>query len=147
MIRIHEDANNRIVYAQIGMLQNLINKSIHDALYEIGRENVVHARNLMEEKKTGAIYKLRGIPKQRSAPGEAPAIEEGDLWRNVDYAVRGHRQMEFGDKTQPGKFPYGRRLELGENIDARPHIGQTVRDKAKDSYLSFVRYAKKELRI
>lgn len=147
MIRIRENVNNRLVFAQISLLQNLVNKSIHKALYEIGRENVVHARNLMSQRKTGRIYIIDGKPHQASAPGEAPAILSGALFKNIDYAVRGFRQMEFGDKTQPGKFPYGRRLELGENIDARPHIGQTVKDKAKDSFNSFVRYAKRELQV
>lgn len=133
MIRIKSGSQNRRVFIKINNLTTDIKQALHGALYEIGQQHVVHCRNLLRKEKSGIHHP--GLPNRSSAPGEPPATQSGELLRHVGYVVSGNTEMEFGDKSQQGKAPYGRFLELNMN---RPHIGQTVKDQYKDTYNSLI---------
>lgn len=131
MIRMKSGSQNRRTFIRIDMLDKNLKLAIHGALCEIGQSHVVHCRNLLLKRKTGIHHP--GLPNRSSAPGEPPASQSGELLRHVRYITSGSDQMEFGDKSQQGKYPYGRRLEL--EMD-RPHISQTVKDQYKDTFTS-----------
>ena len=136
MIKIIEKKKNKKVFLKIDHLKSNSEQAIGFALYEIGRENVIHMRVLFKQPKTGRLYTIRGQVHQASAPGEAPARVSGALSRTANYIVRGYHQVEFGDKK-----PYGLYLERGtRNMAARPHVEQTVKDKAKDTMATLVSY-------
>ena len=144
MITMTPDVGNREVFFRISKMEKMTKKSIHNALFEIGKEHVDHAKELMLEKKTGRIYKIGKINHQASAPGEAPAILTRSLFSNLDYAVRGHQELEFGDKEQAGKLPIGKYLEEGTtNIEPRPHIGRTVMEQYRNTNNTLISYIKK----
>jgi hypothetical protein len=139
--------NNKVFY-QIENMPTTIKKAISGALYEIGGENVTHAKYMIFRRKTGRIYVIKGAFHQASAPYEPPANLSGDLARNLGYTVRGSSQMEFGDKAQPGKEPYGKYLEGGTiKMKPRSHIGATVKARFKNAENSFISYTKRELKI
>lgn len=135
--RVLKGKNNRRVFLQIERLEYNTRGAIHDALHEIGRENVRYTRALiLDRNKTGRVYIINGRRHQASAPGEAPANLSGRLERSVDYVVRGFTQMEFGDQV-----PHGRFLELGtDRIEPRPHLAATVRDRQKENINTLEQY-------
>lgn len=126
---------SRKVFIKLENLDKSMKKAIHGALCEIGAENVRHARGLLAEKKSGRIYRINGRTHQASAPYEPPANLSGDLSRSLGFVVSGSKQMEFGDKKQSGKAPYGLFLEQGTlKMKPRPHIIRTVRDQYKNTF-------------
>ncbi len=131
MIRMKSGSQNRRTFIRIDNLDKNLRRAIHGALCEIGQSHKVHCRHLFRKMKSGIHHP--GLPNRSSAPGEPPATQSGELSRHVGYIASGSNQMEFGDKSQQGKAPYGRFLEL--NMD-RPHISQTVKDQYKDTYTS-----------
>ena len=131
MIGMKSRAGNRNVFIKIDKLDRDIENAIHGALCEIGQSHVLHGRGLLLKKKGGIHHP--GLPNRSSKSGEPPATQSGELARHMAYVVSGHSEMEFGDKSQQGKFPYGKRLELEMN---RPHIGQTVKDEYKNTFTS-----------
>lgn len=134
MIRMKPGSQNRRTFIKIDTLGKDLKRAIHGSLCEIGQSHVVHCRSLLLKRKTGIHH--AGLPNRSSAPGEPPASQSGELLRHVKYITSGHDQMEFGDKSQQGKFPYGKRLELEMN---RPHISRTVKDEYKNTYNSLTR--------
>jgi hypothetical protein len=147
MIKAIPGRDNNKVFIQIEGLDKSVKKEIHNALHEIGRDNVVHCKHLIFARKTGRIYVINGAFHQASAPFEPPANLSGGLVRHLDYKVSGHHQMEFGDKPQQGKGPIGLFLEGGTvKMKKRPHIIKTVRDKYKDTENSLIGSMKKALK-
>lgn len=116
---------------------------IRKALYEIGSENVKYTRRLLTSgNRTGRVYRFRGRNHRASAPGEAPANRSGRLLRSIDYIVRSHKQMEFGDKVLYGKF-----LELGTSkMEPRPHLKTTVDKLARDAQETLNSWVDKEIK-
>ena len=131
MMGVREGSGNRRTFIKINNLDKNLRRHLHGALCEIGQSHVVHCRGLLLKRKSG--IKHPGLPNRSSASGEPPATQSGELARHIGYVASGNDQMEFGDKSQQGKFPYGRRLELEMN---RPHINQTVKDEYKNTYNS-----------
>ncbi len=137
MIRMKRGAQNRHAFIKIELLDKSVKSAIHSVLCEIGQSHTVHCRHLIFRRKTGRIYIIKGAFHQASAPGEPPANLSGELARHVGYIVSGHTQLEFGDKSQQGKAPYGMFLEHGtKKIKPRPHISRTVKDEYKNTYTS-----------
>ena len=137
MIRMKSGSQNRRTFIRINNLDKNVKREIHGALCEIGQSHTVHCRHLIFRRKTGRIYVIKGAFHQASAPGEPPANLSGELARHVGYVVAGHLEMEFGDKSQQGKAPYGMFLEGGtRKIKPRPHISRTVKDEYKNTYTS-----------
>ena len=140
-------AHNRRVFIKLNNMDRTMKSSIHSALHEIGAENVRHTRLKIFKRKTGRIYVINNQFHQASAPHEAPANLSGELARHVDYIVRGHSQMEFGDKKQSGKAPIGKFLELGTiKMKPRPHIKTTVQEKYKDTQVSLVDWVRRGMK-
>ena len=141
MIRLKSGSQNRRTFIKIDKLDKDVKQAIHSALCEIGQQHVVHCRILFRKMKSGIHHP--GLPNRSSAPGEPPAVQSGELSRHVGYVTSGSAQMEFGDKSQQGKAPYGRFLELNMN---RPHIGLTVKDQYKDTYTTLISSMERALR-
>lgn len=141
MINIKASLNSKNIFKRMKTLAVDIKRSINISLYGIGQENVRHARELMLERKTGRIYKIKGVEHQAAAPGEAPALLTANLFESVDYVVSGSHQVEFGVRV-----PYGLDQELGtEKMSAHPFIVPTAKAKQKDAYDEFVFNTKKVL--
>jgi HK97 gp10 family phage protein len=85
-------------------------------------------RRIMQDAKTGRIYRRRGVEHQASAPGQAPASDQGTLVRNitvevddaaltarVNSAAKHAVALEFGtDKMEPRPYM---RVSLDAKID------------------------------
>lgn len=146
MIKLRSGAKNRRTFIKINALDRRVKRAIHDALCEIGQSNTVHARHMIFRRKTGRIYIIKGAFHQASAPGEPPANLSGELARHIGYVVSGHKQMEFGDKSQQGKAPYGLFLEGGtKKMKPRKHISRTIQEQSRDTYTSLEDSMKKAL--
>lgn len=84
-------------------------------------------RRLMELPKTGRIYMRRKGEHQASASGEAPAIEEGDLYNSIKIVFQSRLEASVIADT-----PYARALEFGHDygggriIKARPFMQPAV---------------------
>lgn len=59
--------------------------------------------------KTGLIYKRRGVMHQASAPGEAPATDQGDLVSSIQMDVEKHNE----EVIVSAGTAYARMLEFG----------------------------------
>lgn len=142
-VSIKIDHKSRANLANIHVAPMGIARGLRNGLYEMGRENVKHTRNLIKDKrKTGRIYMIKGKPHQASAPGEAPATLSGELVRSVDYKVKGHTEMEFGDGVFYGKF-----LEDGTSkMEARPHLKTTVDDRSGENVTILSENVDKEIK-
>lgn len=131
------NVSNFKMYRKIFSIGFMTNKKLHQALFEIGKENVRHMENLMMGVKTGHIYKIKGNLHQASAPGEAPAILTGEVVRSLYYEVRGHKELEFGAKAKHAGW-----LEKGtKNMDPRPFVERTAHDRQGEAIDSIIKYA------
>ena len=127
-------------------IKRIFDKGIHNALYEVGAENLRYMKSLLDQEKSGRTYIFQGEEHIASAPGEPPANRSGILKSSMDYQVHGTDRLEFGDKTIPGRAPVGSYLELGtENIEARSHIEKTARDRQQEVYTALGANVKQEL--
>lgn len=96
---------------------------------------------IMDEPKTGRVYKRRGVEHQASAPGEAPASDTGTLVNS--------RRTEFNNEALSGKLIFSSRhampLERGtRNILPRPFARPALaesRDKINAAITGGVRAA------
>ncbi len=134
MITVTESRETKQTFIKIDKMPGATTKAVRGALYEIGSENVTHLRRMIRSKdKTGRVYGTH----RASAPGEAPSARPNSrLTRTLRYAVRGDYQVEFGDTA-----PYGEFLEHGtKNMEARPHVSRTVREKQRDTRTTFNKF-------
>jgi len=136
MINIYSTVKSKRVINKLLRAETETNKRLHDALCEIGSENVRHAKALMAEKKSGIVYNLKGRLHRASAPGEAPAIKSGRMQRNMYYKVSGHTELRFGSKV-----PHLRYTELGTKFMApRPLLIMTAEDRQGIVYNTLKNY-------
>ena len=128
---------------------NAISKGLKEAADNfvdiLTTELVIGANNIRNDiiksfrgKKTGTVYKKKSGKKHKSsAPGEAPAIDEGELLRSIIYDVK-KGQIEIG----AAGAPYAPYLEEGaiynpegsltiRILEPRPFLEPAV-DKNKD---------------
>ncbi len=146
MFSIQDGSHNNTVFLMVDDFPKSLKVAIHKELYEIGQSNVVRTRHLIFKRKTGRIYVINGQFHQASAPFEPPANLSGALAKNVDYVVRGSTELEFGDKKQPGKAPYGLFLEIGtRKMKPRPHLSATVKAEYKNTMRSLQSAMKRAL--
>ena len=124
-VKILSRTSNRKTFIHIDNLINLTEKSIHQALHEIGSENVRHVRDLMLEKKTGRIYKIKGTKHQASAPGEAPAVLSADSSEPSHHCVKPKAYAFMDDqeeldsyKTEVQKYKECMQVFVDEQNDA-----------------------------
>lgn len=119
-------------------------------LYQVGQDLVRYAVTGIErEEKTGRLYrvykkdgrkhlggvvrgtgkKIKGVHKA-SAPGEFPAILNGDYIRSLDFSLRGVSQLEFGSKDKKARW-----LEEGTGKMApRPALGKAIKAREKEAF-------------
>lgn len=146
MIKFEPLKATRFKLEKIPFLRKFIGNGVHKSLYEVGREHVQHARDLMMERKSGRIYKIGGFEHQASAPGEPAANLSGELSRHIDYNVESVNRLRIGHKRQKGIKPYGLYIEEGsEHMAARSVLKRTVIDKQKDARNSIVRYVNRSI--
>ena len=135
------DHNSRKVIMEIQFAEKRVRTGIRQGMMIEGKEHVRFTKNIIKDRrsktgevmdytKTGRIKKVGGFEKRRSAPGEAPAYETGQLYKSIAYKVRSYNEMEFGDQVEYGKF-----LEEGtEKMMPRPHLRRAV-EKRKSRFL------------
>jgi len=79
--------------------------------------------SMQRGKKTGKKYRRGKKEHQASAPGEAPAVDYGELLRSIMFDVR-EMEVEVGNEAGA---PYGKFLETGtEDIEPRPWLEPSV---------------------
>lgn len=125
---------------------DLPRRSIKMAFDNIGRDHQrTMVRDMRKRDKTGVVYNVRIRGRRRrhraSAAGETPASMSGLMASGIDYVVSGD-QMEFGSK---GAAFYSRFLELGEGMDARPGLTNTVRKLERNTFNYFADEIQKQL--
>lgn len=77
---------------------------------------------------SGIIYKRGNISHQASAPGEAPAVDTGQLLRTILFEA-GNNTLEVGSA---GGAPYSEFLEDGtKNMEPRPFLQPAVDKNTK----------------
>ena len=134
-ISIIERGQTGRVLVNIGKIKNLFNEGIRNAFFDQGDRNVKYARKeILKRNKTGRLYKIGNKLHRASAPGEFPANLSGKLRRGIDYTVRGHNQMEFGDRAKHGVYlEMGTKTALGvTKMELREHIIRTVQERGED---------------
>lgn len=140
---IETDLKSRINLMNIRVSKVVTSRGIMNGLYEMGRENVNHTRNLIKDKrKTGRIYIVYGRPHRASDLGEAPANLSGKLVKSVDYKVRGCHEMEFGDGVYYGKYLEKGTSKMGE----RPHLKPTVKARGVENKRILLTSVDKEIK-
>lgn len=76
-------------------------------------------RLILQTPKSGRIYRRRGVEHQASAPGEAPASDQGTLVRGITVIVEPER---VAAKVNSGAA-HAPHLEFGtEKMEPRPHM-------------------------
>lgn len=83
---------------------------------------------ISQGKKSGKIYKRRGVTHQASAPDEAPATDRGRLVSSIS-----HQELADGLEVAVGtNLKYGRFLEFGtSNIAPRPWLYPSLKQNIK----------------
>ena len=80
-------------------------------------------KSMAREKKSGKFYRRGGKTHRASAPGEAPAVDSGELLRAIVFDVRG-MEVEIGAEAGA---PYAELLEEGTSkMEARPWLEPAV---------------------
>lgn len=166
MIKIEEDPGNRRVVLKIKQFANLTSKAIRMGFYEVGKDLVHEAKDLINKKpKHGRTYikhvgvggrKLKsGLKHIASAPGEAPAVITGKLRDSINFTVHGANEMDFGvDQTRKG-VKYGKFLEYenpvskegqgSSKIKPRPYISKAYENKRRNIEKIFFEEIKKHI--
>lgn len=91
----------------------------------IGASNIRNTiiTSMQRDKKTGKKYRRGKKEHQASAPGEAPAVDYGELLRSIMFDVR-EMEVEVGNEAGA---PYGKFLEEGtKHIEPRPWLEPAV---------------------
>lgn len=126
-IRIVE--KDKVLIEKILKEPDVANEVVRRSLFEAGiRGKRLLLDGLTREGKTGVVaVDPSGQRFRRSAPGQMPSLETGNLRRSVNYEVRGAVEMEVGAGDGSSDFEYARYLEEGtEHIAPRPYIEPTV---------------------
>ncbi len=139
---IQEGSNNREIFLSLENIEENTRRGIRQGFFRLGR---LLEKNLRKEtikkNKTGRLYRNgrtatgRKRRHRASAPGQTPAKRSGNYTKNIGYQIKGSETLEFGirDGADYAKF-----LEDGtKNMEARPGIGNTVKDTEKDAQRFF----------
>jgi len=166
MITIEGGTGNDKIKLQIGKLNDDTKQAIRLAYHDIGKDLMVEARRLINEKpkhgkkyitKIGIKGKVlkRGAKKYTSsAPGEAPAVITGELRKSINFTVGGWKRMEFGIDLKHGNAPYAHYLEYKDMIamqgeykypKPRPFLSGAYKNKKANILENFKRYIAKNL--
>lgn len=111
-----------------GKFLRKIDKGIDRRLTLLALSIEAETKKLMAQPKSGAIYRVPGFKKtyQASAPGQAPAVRTGNLFRRVTHEV-GKHTVRVGSNVKYHKY-----LEWGTaRIAARPSLRPALRIVAK----------------
>lgn len=69
-----------------GMFESVANQAVRETIFDIARRSVI----LMQGTKTGREYpRPNGMMHQASAPGEAPAVDTGNLFNSIRAEMTG----------------------------------------------------------
>lgn len=115
------------------------------ALLQVGQDLVRFAQTGIERQiKKGRVYGVKrkggrkvlvpyraGLPSHTaSAPGQFPAILNGDVLRSIRFDKRGAREIEFGSTDPKAVW-----LENGTGrMKARPTLARAVKERQKNAF-------------
>ena len=127
------------LYATEKTLESKIDIAIRSGAVKILNEAT---RSMSQESKSGIVYKRGDKTHTASATGQAPAVDNGHLIRNVA-AVK----SIYGDGWLVGtNVVYGRHLEFGtKNMVARPWLIPALEKHRKAVYTSIQKAIKASL--
>ena len=124
-IRIKALPSNKRVIVAMERAQHTHRQGVKDGFHIIGQLVGIRTKKLIiNPPKTGRVYRIKGIPHQASAPGEAPANRTGRLARSYNYQVSGDVQLAVGESA-----PYAGYLEDGtRKMKKRPHLIRAINE-------------------
>ncbi len=156
MIKIKGSINNRIVIDGIKNIERATEKGIRAAIFEIGKDLKRTAReSIVKKPKSGRVYKVRRngrlVSHRSSAPGEAPANLSGSLKKSLFSKRIGSNKLLFGVTEgfgPPGTkgVSYGKRLELGIGIAARPFLFPAIEKNDRNIETRLASHIKEEIK-
>lgn len=122
-------------YAKIeGKLRAEIRAVVNKHIWRIVRD----IRAMMRQPKSGNIYYYRGRRIRASAPGEAPAVRSGKLFRNVVPIVQNNGMQATIDPQKRG-VRYAPWLELGTTrMKPRPYLRPGF-DRRRQAFVTEIR--------
>ncbi len=123
MFSLKPDKATKKVLLDIGKLDKDIKKGIKSGLQELGANMVRTGENqALNEPKYGREYKRKGRTHRASAPGQSPALDTGNYFKNFDYESHSWKSMEFGNNADYAEF-----LEFGtKRMEPRPGVENAV---------------------
>ena len=87
-----------------------------------------HTKNLLVGQRSGRIYTYRSVEHQASAPGEAPAVDTGNLKSSLRVLEVTDDYASFGTSAD-----YAAHLEFGtRNMAARPYLRPAAENSVQD---------------
>lgn len=125
----------QIVFNKIPQLSALATQRAKSAVTKASRDIEAAAKLSMQGPKSGIVYSRRGTEHQASAPGEAPAIDTGQLAGSIG--------VEFSDNGLTGEIgpsaEHGFWLEFGtRNMAPRPFMTPAA-EKEREPFLAAMR--------
>jgi len=127
-LRAELDAKGLEILESIGEVRHSVLQALVMGANEI-RNSVIDS--MFREKKSGKFYKRGSKEHQASAPGQAPAVDMGELARSIIFDVREQSlEVEVGAKAGA---PYAKFLEFGTaKMKPRPFLGPAVEKNTLD---------------
>jgi HK97 gp10 family phage protein len=146
MLSFQEDHLNKQVNAQINALEDRTKRGIRQFWFLLGKSLLKSFNTaVLEKPRGGRVYKIRRGRTRRkhtaSQPGETPANISGNYRRLANYQIRGTDEMLFGNAADYAGF-----LENGTSkMEARPGLGNAVKDVEGDAIIDAANSVEKEL--
>ena len=83
-----------------------VHNALNDAVLQTAKDIVEDVENAMVEPKSGRHYK--GLPRQSSAPGEAPAVQSGDTQESYHAEPEGDlKAIAYSNDTNAERMEFG----------------------------------------
>lgn len=136
MIEIKPGLGNHIAVDNLRDQPRRVMGAIRRGLYAFGKELTKTAKDgILKGPKSGRVYKVRGRRVRRSAPGEYPANQTGNLRSAINFDVKGADELTFGAREEGSKRKanYAKFLEHGtQRMRARPFLARPIKEKTQD---------------
>lgn len=133
------------VILDLGAIDKMTDRAAENGLRSaLGEGETILKRNILAQEGTGRIYTRGGRKHQASAPGQAPALDTGNLRANTNAnpALREEGTDLVGEIVS--NTEYSEALERGtERMAARPFLGTLGTDHRPELQRAFIEGAKR----
>lgn len=133
------------VTLDLGAIDKMTDRAAENGLRSaLGEGETILKRNILAQEGTGRIYSRGGRKHQASAPGQAPALDTGNLRANTNASPELKEDGSDLVGIIISNTEYSEALERGtERMAARPFMGPLGRDHAPELQRAFVEGAKR----